>query len=142
MFAIISAFEAAYTAYNSYQSGMERFWTLQYLKQENITEVVASLVKEMGGGSWLVRADQLPLMLSVMGAAGLARGDKVKVQLGSIDAMALDVTGTVIEKITSADHNLEGASADESMEDLEEAATGPIAIAMNVNESPTEDPSA
>jgi exoribonuclease-2 len=142
MFAIISAFEAAYTAYNSYQSGMERFWTLQYLKQENITEVVASLVKEMGGGSWLVRADQLPLMLSVMGAAGLARGDKVKVQLGSIDAMALDVTGTVIEKITSSDHNLESASADESMEDLEEAATGPIAIAMNVNESPTEDPSA
>jgi exoribonuclease-2 len=112
------------------------------LKQENITEVVASLVKEMGGGSWLVRADQLPLMLSVMGAAGLARGDKVKVQLGSIDAMALDVTGTVIEKITSSDHNLEGASADESMEDLEEAATGPIAIAMNVNETPTEDPSA
>jgi len=28
------------------------------------------------------------------------------------------------------------------MEDLEEAATGPIAIAMNVNETPTEDPSA
>jgi hypothetical protein len=56
--------------------------------------------------------------------------------------MALDVTGTVIEKITSSDHNLESASADESMEDLEEAATGPIAIAMNVNESPTEDPSA
>lgn len=142
LFAIISAFDAAYTAYNGYQSGMERFWTLQYLKQENITEVVASLVKEMGGGSWLVRADQLPLMLSVMGAAGLARGDKVKVQLGSIDAMALDVTGTVIEKITSPDHNLESTSADESMEDLEEAATGPIAIAMNVNETPTEDPSA
>jgi exoribonuclease-2 len=144
MFAIISAFEAAYTAYNSYQSGMERFWTLQYLKQENITEVVASLVKEMGSGSWLVRADHLPLMLNVMGAAGLVRGDKVKVQLGIIDAMALDVAGTVIEKITSADHNIdaESASADESMEDLEEAASGPIAIALNVNETTTEDPSA
>jgi exoribonuclease-2 len=114
------------------------------LKQENITEVLASLIKEMGGGSWLVRADHLPLMLSVMGAAGLARGDKVKVQLGSIDAMALDVTGTVIEKIVSSDHALdaENASGDELMEDLEEAATGPIAIAMNVNETPTEDPSA
>jgi exoribonuclease-2 len=92
----------------------------------------------------LVRADHLPLMLSVMGAAGLVRGDKVKVQLGSIDAMALDVTGTVIEKIISSDHSLdaENASADELMEDLEEAATGPIAIAMNVNETPTDDPSA
>jgi exoribonuclease-2 len=83
-------------------------------------------------------------MLSVMGAAGLVRGDKVKVQLGSIDAMALDVTGTVIEKIVSADSTMdaENASGDELMEDLEEAATGPIAIAMNVNETPTEDPSA
>jgi exoribonuclease-2 len=144
MFAIISAFEAAYTAYNSYQSGMERFWTLQYLKQENITEVVASLVKEMGSGSWLVRADHLPLMLNVMGGAGLMRGDKVKVQLGIIDAMALDVTGTLIEKINSSDHNIdaESASEDDSMEDLEEAVTGPIAIALNVNETPTEDPSA
>ena len=144
MFAIISAFEAAYTAYNSYQSGMERFWTLQYLKQENITEVVASLVKEMGSGSWLVRADHLPLMLSVMGSAGLMRGDKVKVQLGIIDAMALDVTGTLIEKINASDHNIdaESASEDDSMEDLEEAVTGPIAIALNVNETPTEDPSA
>ena len=141
LFAIISAFDAAYTAYNGYQSGMERFWTLQYLKQEKITEVVASLVKEMAGGSWLVRADSLPLMLTVMGAAGLTRGDKVKVQLGEIDAMALDVSGTVIEKIiteqTEVDAHAEGM--EESLEDLEDAATGPIAIAMNVNEAPAEE---
>ena len=141
LFAIISAFDAAYTAYNGYQSGMERFWTLQYLKQEKITEVGASLVKAMAGGSWLVRADSLPLMLTVMGAAGLTRGDKVKVQLGEIDAMALDVSGTVIEKIiteqTEVDAHAEGM--EESLEDLEDAATGPIAIAMNVNEAPAEE---
>jgi exoribonuclease-2 len=141
LFAIISAFDAAYTAYNGYQSGMERFWTLQYLKQEKITEVVASLVKEMAGGSWLVRADSLPLMLTVMGVAGLMRGDKVKVQLGEIDAMALDVSGTVIERIiteqTEVDAHAEGL--EESLEDLEDAATGPIAIAMNVNEAPAEE---
>jgi exoribonuclease-2 len=143
LFAIISAFEAAYSAYNSYQSGMERFWTLHYLKQENITELLASLVKEMGGGSWLVRADHLPLMFNVMGAAGMVRGDQVKVQLGNIDAMALDVNGTVIEKITSAASKaLEDASAiDDAMEDLEEAATGPIALALNVNEAPADESS-
>ncbi|MEO0029816.1 MAG: Exoribonuclease 2 [Pseudomonadota bacterium] len=137
LFAIISAFDAAYTAYNSYQSSMERFWTLQYLKQENITEVLASLVKEMAGGAWLVRADHLPLMLTVMGASGLMRGDKVKVQLGAVDAMALDVSGTVIEKLTPTEEA--GADDEESLDDLEEAATGPIAIAMNVNEAPAED---
>lgn len=111
------------------------------MQQEKITEVVASLVKEMAGGSWLVRADSLPLMLTVMGAAGLMRGDKVKVQLGAVDAMALDISGTVIEKIitehTAADTSEEGV--DESLEDLEDAATGPIAIAMNVNEAPAEE---
>ena len=90
---------------------------------------------------WLVRADQLPLMLTVMGAAGLMRGDKVKVKLGAMDTMALDLSGTVIEKI----NNSQAASADadenldDTMDDLEDSATGPIAIALNVNEAPTED---
>lgn len=143
MFAIISAFDAAYTAYNSYQSGMERFWTLQYLKQENISELLASLVKEMAGGSWLARADELPLMFNVMGASGMQRGDKVRVQLGNIDAMALDVNGTVIEKIdndrTSAEFNPD--NLEDNLDELEEAATGPIALAMNVDEAPPDEPS-
>ena len=141
LFAIISAFDAAYTAYNGYQSGMERFWTLQYLQQHNITEVVASLVKEMAGGGWLVRADHLPLMLTVMGATGLMRGDKVRVQLGQIDAMALDISGTVIEKIATENPDTDASAdrLDESLDDLEEAATGPIAIAMNVNEAAAEE---
>ena len=29
LFSIISGFDAAYSAYNGYQGGMERFWTLQ-----------------------------------------------------------------------------------------------------------------
>jgi len=144
LFAIISAFDAAYTAYNSYQSGMERFWTLQYLQQEDIHVVEASLVKEMAGGSWLVRAEHLPLMLNVMGAAGMMRGDKVKVELGQIDAMALDVSGTVIERLSSLQANSENQIDPEQemaeMEELETAASGPIAIAMNVNESVADDP--
>ena len=67
--------------------------------------------------------------------------DKVKVQLGEIDAMALDVSGTVIERIiteqTEVDAHAEGL--EESLEDLKDAATGPIAIAMNVNEAPAEE---
>ncbi len=143
MFAIISAFDAAYTAYNGYQSGMERFWTLHYLKQEHITEVVASLVKEMAGGSWLVRADHLPLMLNVVGACGMMRGEKVRVQLGAIDAMALDVSGTVIEKLASPHTATDDAeaNAEDALDDMDDAASGPIAIAMNVDETATDDAS-
>jgi exoribonuclease-2 len=95
----------------------------------------------MAGGSWLVRAEHLPLMFTVMGAAGMQRADKVRVQLGAIDVMALDVNGTVIEKIvsdgTASDVNSD--NLDETLDDIEESATGPIALAMNVNEAPTDE---
>jgi len=74
----------------------------------------------------------------------MMRGDKVKVELGQIDAMALDVSGTVIERLSSVQANPETAlDAEQEMAELEEletAASGPIAIAMNVNESVADDP--
>jgi exoribonuclease-2 len=33
LFGIITAFESAYSAYNTHQASMERFWTLQYLRK-------------------------------------------------------------------------------------------------------------
>jgi exoribonuclease-2 len=73
----------------------------------------------------------------------MQRGDKVRVQLGNIDAMALDVNGTVIEKIdndrTSAEFNPD--NLEDNLDELEEAATGPIALAMNVDEAPPDEPS-
>ncbi|MEY3639005.1 MAG: Exoribonuclease 2, partial [Pseudomonadota bacterium] len=59
----------------------------------------------------------------------------------TVDAMALDVSGTVLEKIIADNSETQNAEAglDEAMEDLDEAASGPIAIAMNINEAPAED---
>ncbi|MGS0759037.1 RNB domain-containing ribonuclease, partial [Roseateles sp. GG27B] len=42
LFSIISGFDAAYAAYNGFQNGIERFWTLRYLVQNQITELTAS----------------------------------------------------------------------------------------------------
>jgi len=71
LFGIISSFDTAYSAYNGYQAGMERFWTLKYLEQNGITELDATVFKEGPGGSFLVRADTLPLVLPVLGAQNL-----------------------------------------------------------------------
>ena len=68
LFSIISAFDAAYSAYNGYQGAMERFWTLKYLQQQGITELVAGVFKEN-----MVRADDLPLVLPVVGAREIGR---------------------------------------------------------------------
>lgn len=135
LFAVISAFDAAYSAYNAHQSGMERFWTLQYLRQHEIVELTASLIKEQAGGAWLVRADDLPLVFTVMGGQGLQRGARVRVKLGAIDDIALDVHGTVAEVLA---HELAGAApADAAAEDDEDDSTsaGPLAIAVDVNET-------
>ncbi len=91
---VISAFDAAYTAYNSFQNGMERFWTLRHVQQAGITELTATLIKDN-----LVRADTLPLVMPVMGADGLPRGAHVRVRLGAIDEITLEVSGTVIERL-------------------------------------------
>jgi exoribonuclease-2 len=130
LFSIISGFDAAYNAYNGYQAGMERFWTLKYLEQQGITELVATTFKEGFGGSWLVRADELPLVFPVLGAQGLTRGARLRVKLGEIDEISLDVSGTVIERLDVAP-----APVDETDEDEEEVSAGPIAIAVDVNEA-------
>ena len=129
LFSIISAFDAAYTAYNGYQAGMERFWTLKHLEQQGITELAATTFKEGPGSSWLVRADTLPLVFPVLGAQGLTRGARLRVKLGAVDEISLDVSGTVIERLDAA------PVVPEEAEDDEDAAAGPIAIAVDVNES-------
>ena len=109
------------------------------MQQQGITELEASLVKEMGGGIWLVRADSLPLMFSVMGAQGLARGARVRVQLGDIDLMALDVKGTVTAHL-DAPVMAEQEVTDEG-EDDEALAAGPLTIAVDLNDSTQSDDS-
>ena len=128
LFSIISGFDAAYSAYNGYQSGIERYWTLKYLQQNGITELVATAFKDN-----LVRADDLPLVLPATGALGLPRGAKVRVKLGEIDEITLDITSAVVERLdVVADTPNETAD----MDDDDEPSAGPIAIAVDVNEVP------
>ncbi|MBB3177086.1 ribonuclease catalytic domain-containing protein [Variovorax sp. Sphag1AA] len=131
LFSILSGFDAAYSAYNAHQGGMERFWTLKYLEQEGITELDATLIKDVPNGA-MVRADTLPLVFQVTGTQGLQRGARVRVKLGEVDEIALDVHGTVIERLDTT--AAEAAPEDEGAEDEEEVA-GPIAIAVDLTDS-------
>ncbi len=127
LFAIISGFDAAYGAYNSYQAGIERYWTLKYLQQNNITELTATFFKDN-----LVRADNLPLVLPAAGAQGLPRGAKVRVRLGEIDEITLDISGTVVERLDVVE---EAAQTDDTEDIDDEVSAGPISIAVDVNEN-------
>ncbi len=128
LFSIISGFDAAYSAYNGFQGAMERFWTLKYLQQNGVTELRASVFKEN-----MVRADDLPLVLPVAGARDLPRGAKVRVRLGDIDEITLDVSGTVVERLDAA--LVDAATPQDvtdGVEEDEEEVAGPIAIAVDM----------
>jgi exoribonuclease-2 len=127
LFSIISNFDNTYGAYNQYQNGMERYWTLKYLQQNQIKEINATLFKEN-----MVRADDLPLVLPVMGANNLERGTKVSVKLGDINLMTLDISGTILDVRVAAhtgDMDLSDATDDESEE------TGVLNIAVDMAET-------
>jgi exoribonuclease-2 len=131
LFSIISSFDAAYSAYNGFQGAMERFWTLQYLHQNHTTELVCGVFKEN-----MVRAEDLPLVLPVMGAQGLARGARVRVKLGDMDLVSLDIHGSVLERLDApVDGDAAQLPAGDEQQDDDEI-SGPIAIAVDVNEAP------
>ena len=135
LFSIISNFDATYSAYNQYQNGMERFWTLKYIQQQGLTELTATVFKE-----GMVRADDIPLVLPVMGAANLPKNAKVRVKLGAIDEITLDISGTVIERLDTSEAALNCSATENPVDDeQDEEMMGAVAIAISIDVE-TEDP--
>ena len=132
LFGIITAFESAYSAYNTHQASMERFWTLQYLRQNTTLELEASVIKSFPGEPPLARAEHLPLVFSISGAPSLERGSRVKVRLGEMDLIALDIHVQFIESLTQTPETSED-------DDDEDMTIGSITIAVDLNDA--EDPS-
>ncbi len=134
LFGIISAFDATYAGYSAYQASMERFWTLRHVQQTGITELEASVIRE-----GLVRANTLPLVVNVLGADHLPRNAQVRIRLGGINLMALDVSGTVVALLDDA----ATAQADDEAEegDEEALAAGPLVLAVDTDE-PAPEPQA
>ena len=84
----------------------------------------------------LVRADELPLVLAAVGAQSLPRGAKVRVRLGEIDEITLDVSGTVTERLdVELDESPDPLGEDDGETEM---AAGPISIAVDVNEPQTD----
>ena len=136
LFAIISAFDSAYAEYNAFQSGIERYWTLQYLAQNDLHELTATVMKD-----GLVRADTLPLVFRAIGAEALPRGARVRARIGATDLLTLDVHASVVERLDDAAARAADAAADEPTDDAadETAITaGPLTLAFEAADDATE----
>jgi exoribonuclease-2 len=122
LFAIISAFDAAYAAYNGFQQGIERYWTLRSLAQDQRDELDAVAMKD-----GLVRADDLPLVFRTLGADALPRGAHVRVKITGTDLLTLDVHANVLARLDDAPP----AESDADADDLADNA-GPLTLAIDV----------
>ncbi len=139
LFSVISAFDAAYSAYNGFQQGIERFWTLRWLAQNGVTELDAAVMKE-----GLVRADTLPLVFRVVGTDSLPRGSRVRARITGMDLLTLDLHATLLARLDVVDPAA-AASDDGTSEDEEEGAVaGGLQLAIDVvdGETTTETPAA
>ena len=78
--AIIGAFDAQYATWAEFQSAMERYWCLRWLKQHNITRTVAHVRADD-----LVRFGNAPLVTRVGGMPELERGTAVEIDILGMD---------------------------------------------------------
>lgn len=79
-------FELTYKAYSEFQIRMERYWCLQYLIQENVQEIHATVWREN-----LVRLDNLPYMTKVYGMPEMKSGTRVSLQVQDVDTLMMEL---------------------------------------------------
>jgi exoribonuclease-2 len=90
--AALRDFELTYAAYAEFQRGMERYWCLRWLRQENETAPAARVLRES-----LVRLERLPLVLKVPSLPALDRGVGVRLAIEEIDLLGVDCRARYIE---------------------------------------------
>ena len=132
LFSIISGFDAAYAAYNGFQSAIERYWTLRSLAQDGVRELDASV---MANG--LVRAETPPLVFRAAGAEGIPRGARVRVRLGEANLLTLDLHASVVARLDADDAATAQAVAETGTDDAdaeESEGAGPLTLAIELKD--------
>ena len=120
LFAIVSAFDAAYGAYADFQSNMERYWCLRWLEQEKARQVEAVVLKDE-----VLRLVDIPLIIRLPGMPQVARGTMVKLDLLRWNEVDLGIEARLLEievdkAIEPLDEQLD-ESLDDGLEELEGA---------------------
>jgi exoribonuclease-2 len=95
LFAALRDFELTYAAYAEFQRGMERYWCLRWLRQQGIERIAATIGREN-----LARLDDLPLVQRVPSAPELKPGQRVLLQLESVDYLTLALGCRYLETLS------------------------------------------
>jgi exoribonuclease-2 len=128
LFSVISAFDAAYAAYNDFQNGIERWWTLRWLEQNAVAEIEAAVMKD-----GLVRAETLPLVFRLPGTESMPRGTRVRARVTGPDLLTLELHASLLGRVDTAPTM--PAAAEEELADDEVASGGTLTLAIDLGEA-------
>ncbi|WP_085224345.1 ribonuclease catalytic domain-containing protein [Trinickia caryophylli] len=115
LYAVVQGFDDTYAAYADHQRRMEYFWCLRWITQENRKEVVAAVIK-----GDLVRLEDVPLLLHVLGLGVHARGTRVLLEVLAIDELTIEASVRPVRVFDAP--GLAGALAGEGGEEDEDDA--------------------
>ena len=79
-------FDIVYSAYNDFQTRMERYWCLQYLIQQQLETVNAQVLRDN-----LVRLEGMPFYTKVHSLPELAPGTRVLLEIKRIDSLLMEL---------------------------------------------------
>lgn len=125
LFSIISTFDSNYSAFNDFQSRMDRYWSMRWIEQEGIKELKATVVK-----GDLVRIEGLPMAQRVPGLPELPRGQTVLMKVLNLDYLSLIMECSLV-KVLNESH-------EEDLEEEEIEAEAETPEAMPPEEPPTQ----
>ena len=91
-------FEITYAAYAEFQRGMERYWCLRWLLQENVGETPARVVRES-----LLRLERLPLFLRCPSLPACDPRTRVSVAVSAIDLLSAEAQCRYVATLDEAD---------------------------------------
>ena len=83
---IMRDFDLTYNAYGEFQTRMERYWCLQYLIQEGLETLGATVWREN-----LVRLDGMPYITKVPSLPELAPGTAVALEIRCVDPLLMEL---------------------------------------------------
>jgi exoribonuclease II len=126
LFSIVSAFDAAYAAYNDFQQNMERYWCLRWLAQENAKQVDAVVLKDE-----VLRLVEIPLVIRLPGMPQAARGAQVRLDIVRWDEVDLALEARLLEVAAVA----VGAAAELGLDEEEEEGDTGEAAAVEAAEA-------
>jgi len=92
--AALRDFELTYAAYAEFQRGMERYWCLRWLRQQQESVMAARVLRES-----LVRLEHLPLVLRVPSLPVLDRGIRVRLNIEDIDLLDAECRARFLEPL-------------------------------------------